>query len=421
MAAIRLNDRLLKTLPASSTGKAAVWHDSEVKGFQFKRTPQGRGSFLVYYRTPDGAERRPKIGDWPSITVEQARKAARDMLARVSLGQDPSAERQAARVAEDVRDRLSDVVPLFIERHAKPNNRSWAEADRIFRVYVLPRWGTRRIAEIRRRDVADLLDRIETDNGRVMADRVLAAVRKLMNWYAARSDDFVSPVVKGMARTKPRELARVRVLTDDEIRTVWKALPAQPVFGPLVKLLLLTGQRREEVAGMRWDEIAGDLWTIPAERYKTKAANIVPLSAAARAVLDALPRVGDFVFTTNGKTPFCGFSKSKAALDKAKAKLDKDAGIAPTPDVQGWVLHDLRRTAKTLMTRAGVLPHVSERVLGHVIAGVEGVYDRHGYVAEKRDALDRLAAMVDRIVNPPEGNVVPLHGAADRLAAPAAA
>lgn len=406
MPAIRLTDRFLKTLPAPSTGRAEVWHDTEVKGFQFKRTPHGRGSFLVYYRAADGTERRPKIGDWPSLTVEQARKAARETLARVALGNDPSAERQAARVAEEVRDRLSDVVPTFIERHAKPNNRSWAEADRIFRVYVLPRWKDRRIGEIRRRDVADLLDRIETDNGRVMADRVLAAVRKLFNWWGARNDDFVSPVVRGMARTKPKEIARSRVLADDEVRSLWAAASGQAVFGPLVRLLLLTGQRRDEVARMRWAEIEGDLWTIPAERYKTKTANVVPLSAAARAVLDSLPRFGEFVFTTNGKTPFSGYSKAKASLDGAMAKLDKEAGRAPTP---AWVLHDLRRTAKTLMMRAGVRPDISERVLGHAIAGVEGVYDRHGYVAEKHDALNRLAAMVAQITDPPADNVVPLR------------
>jgi integrase len=160
-------------------------------------------------------------------------------------------------------------------------------------------------------------------------------------------------------------------------------------------------------------EIGEDgIWTILAERYKTKKPNFVLLSKAALAVIAAQPKHDDcdYVLPSRVKTPFSGFGKSKAALDKAvvaamKKQAKKGAKIEPLPN---WTLHDLRRTAKTLMVRAGVRPDISERVLGHVIAGVEGTYDRHSYADEKRDALEKLAAMIERILNPLPSNVARL-------------
>ena len=161
---------------------------------------------------------------------------------------------------------------------------------------------------------------------------------------------------------------------------------------------------------MARQEIGTDgVWTIPADRYKTKRSNHVPLSNAALTVIEARPRIDgcDYVFPSRTKTPFSGFGKSKAKLDKAilkemQKRADKGAEIGPLPN---WTLHDLRRTAKTLMARAGVRPDISERVLGHVIAGVEGTYDRHSYADEKRDALEKLAAMIERILDPLPANV----------------
>jgi len=244
------------------------------------------------------------------------------------------------------------------------------------------------------RDVVDLLDRIAKRNGPVQADATLAVVRKAFNWHQSRDDDFTTPIVRGMARHAARK--RDRVLTDDEIRAIWTATgDAHPVHR-LVRTLLLTAQRRDEVADMRWREVAGDVWTIPAERYKGKRVNVVPLTAPVRTILDALPRIavegvaeaGTFAVTTTGAAPFSGFSKAKRALDEA-------AGVT------GWTLHDLRRTARTLLTRVGIRPEIADRVVGHVIPGVAGVYDRHGYIAEKRHTLGALAAEIDRIVNQP--------------------
>jgi integrase len=274
-----------------------------------------------------------------------------------------------------------------------------------------------------------------------MADHVLAALRKLMNWHAARDDDFVSPIVKGMARTKPKERARDRVLTDDEIRALWVATEkgrgdasqdmrtADDLFSALVRTLLLTAQRREEVAQMARSEIGADgIWTIPAERNKTKKPKLVPLTGGVVDIVAGLERVNgtDLVFTTNGETSFSGFTKAKSRLDAAMlvdlraiaVKRNDTSSIAALDDIQNWLgarpkeakaarqklkriwwtLHDLRRTAKTLMMRAGVRPDISERVLGHVIGGVEGVYDRHEYLVEKRDALAKLEALVQEII-----------------------
>jgi integrase len=250
-----------------------------------------------------------------------------------------------------------------------------------------------------------MLDEIEDANGPVMADRTLAYVRKAFNWYATRDDQFNVPVVRGMARIKPKERARTRVLSDDEIRILWPILGEVGTYGALVKMLVLTAQRHREVARMTYKEIDADgIWTVPAERYKTKRPNFVPLSNAALALIQAQQRFNDcqYLFPTNAKTPYSRSGKSKAMLDKAVLASMKKPGkkttvIEPMPN---WALHDLRRTAKTLMVRAGVRPDISERVLGHVIGGVEGTYDRHSYAEEKRDALEKLAAMIERILNP---------------------
>ena len=256
---------------------------------------------------------------------------------------------------------------------------------------VYPTLGDRPINEIERDDIADLLDGTKAP---AMADHTLAYLRKVLNWYAVRRKNFRSPIVPGMARTKPKERARERTLTDEEIRAVWRIGLGLGlgVFGHFLRFLLLTGARRGEAADMSWSEHSGRDWTLPAARNKTKRDLVRPLSAAALATLPA-KRAGAFVFTTDdGATPISGFSKFKLAFDKASG-------------VGGWTLHDLRRTARSLMSRAGVSPDVAERCLGHVIPGVRGTYDRYSYYDEKARAFEALASLVDRIVNPRE-NVV---------------
>jgi integrase len=257
--------------------------------------------------------------------------------------------------------------------------------------------GPRPIAEIKRTEIIRLLDQIEDDNGPAAADNALAVIGRVMNWHASRSDDFRSPIVRGMARTKPKERARDRILTDDELRAVWAQAEANGVFGAFICFILLTAARRAEASAMSWSEVDGDDWTLPAARNKTKVDLVRPLSKAAMAVLEEQRRAAcPFVFSVNGKRPITGFSEAKGAFDKA----------LPLPR---WTLHDLRRTARSLMSRAGVPTDHAERCLGHVIGGVRGVYDRYEYYAEKQLAYEALAGQIDRIVRP-RANVVGIKG-----------
>jgi integrase len=276
-----------------------------------------------------------------------------------------------------------------------------------------PTLGDRTLADIRRSDIVRLLDRIEDESGPVMADQTLAFIRAVFNWHASRSDDFRSPIVRGMARTKPKARARKRTLADDEIQDVWTALRSADVpacYPAFVKMLLLTATRRNEAANMHTAELEGDLWTIPGARYKAKLDHAVPITPAALALIgEKPPRANDswFIFSTSvsgperemecdGAIAFSGFSKAKTELDKTIAAIREREGRPPMPR---WTLHDLRRTARSLMSRAKVPTDHAERVLGHVIGGVRETYDRYEYLDEKRHALEQLARLVDWIVH----------------------
>jgi integrase len=264
---------------------------------------------------------------------------------------------------------------------------------------VYPALGDRPIASIRRVDITRVLNQIERQSGAVMADRVLATIRRILNWRAVGDDTYSSPIVTGMARTDPGARARKRVLDEAELRAVWAAADkGEGPFHRLVQFLLLTGARRNEAAQMKRAELSGGDWTLPAARNKTGDELMRPLSAAAQAILARLPEIEGcpYVFTTDGRHPVSGFSRFKRAFDEACG-------------VTGWTLHDLRRTARSLMSRAGVNSDHAERALGHVIGGVRGVYDRHPYQHEMLQAFEALAALIERIINPPSANVIPLH------------
>jgi integrase len=252
--------------------------------------------------------------------------------------------------------------------------------------------GPKPIADIKRSEIVALLDRIEDRAGPRAAHTVLAYLSKLFNWHATRDDDFRSPIVRGMGRYS--DSGRDRTLTDAELRAIWAA--TEPVSGSsrYIRFLLLTATRRNEAARARSeiDPSQGWVWTIPAARYKTGVDQVVPLSKAAMAIIHpsmdgvyvqgSSYRPDGWLF---GPAPITAFARHKAALDAA-------AGVS------GWRLHDLRRTARSLMSRAGVAPDIAERCLGHVIPGVRGVYDRHEYLEEKRAAFEALAELVGEIV-----------------------
>jgi integrase len=395
--------------------------DTEIKGFVVRRLPSGVVTYGYRYRDrKTGARRWTALGLHGAITPEEARTLAKKRAGEVADHRDPLAEAKktradAARTKAIATMTVAMVLDDFMTRYVRKNRlRSEYEIDRTFKKYVKPAIGSLSIYAVRRGDIVKLLDKIEDDGAPVMADRTLAHLGKAFNWHAARDENFNSPIVRGMARTKPKDRARDRALSDDEIRDVWRALDGVSApFPAIVRTLLLTAQRRDEVTKMSWKEIDASAWTIPADRYKTGTANLVPLSAAAREIIGERPadrpRNNDFVFSaTAGAKPFNGFSKAKDRVDMRIAELRVAEGRDPMPP---WVLHDLRRTARSLMSRAGVYSDIAERVLGHVIPGVRGVYDRHAYEDEKRDALDRLAALIDRILKPMADNVVELRPA----------
>jgi integrase len=278
--------------------------------------------------------------------------------------------------------------------------RSIGEHRRLLCRLVLPVLGGRQIEDIARSDVARLLDRIVKENGPVAADNALSYLRRIMNWHASRSDTFKSPIVRGMARTRPSQRRRQRVLTDDELRALWRITEEPSAFSCFLRFLLLTAVRRNEAAGMRRNEVSREEWTVPAERCKTGLELVVPLSPAARSVLDKVPRVGKsgFVFTTDGQHQISGFSKFKAAFDERM--LAELRWQNPDANMARWRLHDLRRTARSLMGRAGVPTDHAERCLGHVMGAIRATYDKHQYVPEKTRAFEMLAALVERIVHP---------------------
>ena len=244
---------------------------------------------------------------------------------------------------------------------------------------VYPSLGSPHIDENGWSEIVRLLDKIEDQNGPVRADQTLAFSSRVMNCHASRSDDFRPPIVRGMARTKRKERARDRTLTDDELRAIWRTAEAPGSFGRFVRFILLTACRSSEAAHARWSEITGGDWIIPSARYKTGKDHLVPLSGAARGLLSQ----GDCLF---GPGPVVSIHRHRTALAGAFG-------------VSGWTLHDQRRTARSLMSRGGVATDHAGRCLGHVVGEVHGTYDRHEYREEKAPAFEALAAQIERIVN----------------------
>jgi integrase len=381
-----LTDRAIAALRPAPKGKRTFVWDALVPGLAVRVTDLGAKSFVLvtrYPRSPNPTARA--LGLVGAMGLADARERAREWHKLIAAGTDPALARASAAA-----NTLAAICNDYLARDgAKLRTVDWSRG--VLARLVYPTLGSHPISEIRRTDIVALLDKIEDANGAVMADRTLAIVRRVMNWHAARSDDFRSPIVRGMARSDGA--SRERILTDDELRALWHS--AEGTFGALVRFLLLTAARRSEAAEMEWSEVVGTDWLLPAARNKTGQELLRPLSSAAQAILAAQPR-GEWVFSITGRRPLTGIVPLKAAIDA-------------TSGVSGWTVHDLRRTARSLMSRAGVPTDHAERALGHVIGGVRGVYDRHAYRDEKARAFEALAALVARIVDPTP-NVVALRG-----------
>jgi integrase len=409
-----------------------LW-DERLPGFGLKVTPAGHKVYVLQYRIarPGHAERTPPsrwtIGKHGKLTPDQARAEARRLAALVEQGIEPreleaqklaEQDEAARRAAERARleselafDRVSD---LWLDHYANEKSRrpsSVRTARMIVGSYLKPALGNKPLPHIGRTDLQAVIDGIP-HRQKATRRNVFAYASVLFGWALKRGLIPANPIV---AMEKPEApAARDRVLSDDEIASVWQATSAlgNP-FMPFFRLLIITGQRRSEVAGLNWAELSRDeaLWTLPAARAKNGAAHLVPLSALAVEELDRLaggsqwPRAG-LVLTTTGKTPVSGISKAKAALDAAAARQRHNA---PLP---AWRIHDLRRTLATGLQRLGVRFEVTEAVLNHVSGakgGVAGIYQRHDWKEEKRSALDAWGRHVAAILEPAgTGNVIAL-------------
>jgi len=374
--------------------------DAVLPCFYLVVQPSGHKSFALRYRAA-GKPRKLTIGAFPKISLEAARKLAREAAVAIARGEDPGEKKKAARRPGGVPQTIEELASLFMERYAKKNTRevTWRETQRILNRDVLSKWQGRRIDSIHRRDVIALLDGIASGHS-VAANRTLAALRRMFAWACERDLLEASPCF-GIKAPSP-EVSRDRVLSDGELRLVLRAASAlEPPFGPFTKMLALTLQRRSEVAGMRWSEInwAEGLWKLPANRVKNASEHIVPLPGAAMDILETMQETkfagSDLVFTGTGRSPVSGFSKVKRQLDDL-IEAENGEPIAP------WRFHDLRRTGASKMPRLGITLPVVEKILNHTsgsFAGVVGVYQRHDFADEKRAALEAWSCFLARLVS----------------------
>lgn len=434
MPTVKLTDSAVQRLKAPS-GARIDYFDSALPGLALRVTgPIGnrpeRRTWTFFFRYGGKQRRLTFEPGYPALTLAEARQKVNEAKLQLQAGRDPAAEKEAAKkqakaAAERKPDTIANVVEEFIRRHLEGKKRApryIEETRRNFRNHVLPRWAGRDIKTITRRDVIELLDAIMDEGGLgagnggkrkrggpIAANRTLAAITALFNWALSR--DIIQATPATRVRKPGEETRRERVLTADELRAIWPQTEALgfPV-GSFFQFAMLVGQRREEVAAMRWADL--DLneraWTIPAQSTKSGRGHVVPLAPIAIDILSKLPRLGPYVFTVTGERPISGYSAAKRRLDKAIRAARAEGGLG---DIAGWAIHDIRRTVATEMGRLGVPRLVVGRVLNHSDRSVTGIYDRHAYGPEKRHALEAWAQCLGNLVQPPGANVVPLRQA----------
>jgi integrase len=373
--------------------------DPGAQGLYVIVQPSGKKSFAVRYRY-NGKPRKLTLAG--GLTLKAARKLASDALYDVEQGRDPAQAKKETR-AKTKAAKANTVRALcenYLSREAG-KLRTGQQRKRALERLVYPEIGDVPLADLKRSHIVGLLDKIEDENGAKMADLTLAYVRKIFNWHASRVDDFVSPVVRSMSRYNAAANRGTRKLSDDELRKLWVATEPneeepQP-FHALVRFLLLTGARRAEAQKMTRAEIDGSDWTLPAARNKVNVDLVRPLSKAAQRTLESVPIVnsGALVFSHDGRHPI--------ALTLPRKRLEAATGVT------GWRLHDLRRTSRTLLSKAGIPPDHAEQCLGHLLPAMRATYDKHDFYDEKKLAFEKLATLIEHIVHPPSDVVTPLR------------
>jgi integrase len=356
------------------------YRDKTYPGLMLRVSVGGRKAWNYAYRH-NGKMRRKTLGTYPEMSVEQAHDEWRKARDDVKVGKDPAVNTTSP-------TEFASVFEDWIRRD-QSKNRSWEKVERDCLNHAVPHWRHTPIAEITKRDVLAVLDRVVDAGTPIAANRLFSHLHKLFAWAVSRDIIQMSPMA-GMDKPS-EENARDRVLTDVEIAKVWRAAErlGKP-HGPAFQLLLLTGARREEIGHLRWSEIDGDTIKLSSKRTKNGEPHHIPLSNAARAILADMPRIADsdFVFTLSGDVPIGGWSKKKRNLDDLAA-------------VKGWVTHDLRRTCATGLQKLKTPLQVTEAILGHTAGsrgGIVGVYQRHDYANEKREALEAWGAHVAGLI-----------------------
>jgi integrase len=407
-----LNDRIIKSCKPATSGRYEIM-DTVVPGFGIRVTDSGTKTFILVARYP-GSENptRRSLGEYGELTLEAARTRARSWHELLRRGVDPAMdeERQRLSAQRKRKNTFAAVAEDFI-RDKLPSERKGREVEQDIRRELIPAWGGRPIADITPLDVRAVVRAVKDRGAIYQAHNMLVIVRRMFNWVI---DQHVYGLETSPCdRLKPRTLigekkARQRILSPAELRALWKASETMGYpYGPLLRLLALTGARKSEVADASWSEfdLEHKLWTIPAARMKADAAHIVPLSEATIEILQSLPRFkkGNHLFsTTFGARPVNGFSKAKEILDREMAKV---LGAS----VDAYVFHDIRRTVRTQLSAIpGISDLVRELVIGHSRPGLHRVYDQYAYLDEKRHALQAWAARLRDIVEPSPANVVEL-------------
>ncbi len=367
--------------------KDTVYWDKGLPGFGVKVTPRGRKVFIVMYRLGGAGSRLRKytIGPYGRVTLPMARAQAQKIFAAKFDGRDPAEEKKQAR-RRLVVDQVEDLVETFI-RERLSNVRTARRLSNRLRRDVIPYWGAKSVHDIKKRDVIDLVSMISERNSHA-GYRLLKTLKTFFRWCVGRAVIEASPA-EGLS-TDYREVSRDRVLTDDELAAIIVAARRMPwPYGGIVEFLALTGQRREEVAQASPGEIDAEArtWCIPGDRTKNRKGHIVHVSEPAWALICG-HLTGKYIFPTSTGRYFQAYSQSKQLLDELSG-------------IRGWRLHDLRRTIVSGMARMGIPPHVADKILNHqsgTISGVAAVYQRHDFLPERRDALDRWGAHVTELI-----------------------
>jgi integrase len=392
---IKLTDRFLTSRKAPATGRA-IYTDATVPGLGFRvsdvtpRNPEGRRDWLLRYRPRGQAQKAVALGTYPAVSLSSARQRAGEIVAAARRGVDLTAleerEAEVQRAAEAKARPLSEIARAYLDSIKRL--RSWRSIESRTRCHIIPKLGNKPVGEITRADVVEFLDDLERKEGlRHQVNRCRETLRAIFAYAIERDLVTVNPVT-GVSKRKV-EIPRDRTLTTDELTALWRAIDKLPQLSrAYFRLLVLTGARRNEVRCMAWSELDLDagLWRVPPERNKSGRAFDLPLTAPVVETLRALPRIGPMVFTLNGKQPM--------AVHQLIERVRGDAGLI---DVR---LHDLRRTLRTGLAELGVSFEVAERVLNHAMPGLQAVYNRYNYMAEKRTALalwaEHVLALTDR-------------------------